>query len=259
MTPDAPVALLHDAAFVASAFVNHVGSARPAGAPAEEVDSAAHILGRHLFAVLKESGGTEALGGTETLRRRLDAFGPGSVEVPMFDAEALDAVTDLAVDTEDALATLRAAQRLRTALRRHRVAGSAASAQRMPARPRTGVGHLARLEGYLLRHAGHPPREVQAAATRPSDAGSTVCSPGSALELDSSNSVSRAPGRSHQVKERWATHEARPSAVSRTTRTSGPRACATCGSGSLHASGVIAPHLPPDVLTGDGRLKPLAF
>ena len=79
--------------------------------PAPEVSaSAAMILGRHLFAVHKEVLVPEALREPATMRRDLDAFGPDVVvEAALFDADALAAVTDLAVDTDDALATMRAA------------------------------------------------------------------------------------------------------------------------------------------------------
>ena len=79
------------------------------------------------------------------------------VEAALFDADALAAVTDLAVDTDDALATMRAA------LDRYEQGYAASAAAATPPLEDTDpdayldgvIRQIGRLEGYLVERAGH--------------------------------------------------------------------------------------------------------
>ena len=145
---------------MASAFVHHMGSRDGLlDDPAAPVSaSAAVILGRHMFAVHKEVLVPETLGQPATMRRDLDVFGPDVVvEAALFDVDALAAVADLAVDTDESLATMRAA------LDRYEQ-GYAAAAAAATTRLRTTapdayldgvIRQIGRLEAYLVERAGH--------------------------------------------------------------------------------------------------------
>jgi hypothetical protein len=261
VVPDAPAALLHDAAFVASAFVNHVAARGDLLDGSPEVSVAtAHILGRHLFAVHKDVLNPLPLDHPATLRRGFDAFGPDfEVEVPAFDAEALAAATDLAVHTDEGLATLRAALNDYE----HGFAGAAAAVSTRPEVADPGrfleqaIGQLGRLEGYLLRRSGHlaegEGRRRDEVISRWIDGALGTVSLG----------VGRlgipVPGplvRPAQVQQRWANHES--AAEERFTEYADQwtENLRYLWFRELHAADVIAPDLPAAVLTDDGQLRP---
>ncbi len=237
---NAPAPLLHDAAFVASVFVNHLGSRDDLldDPPAPVAASAAAILGRHLFAVHKEVLVPERLAEPGTMLRDLDAFGPDvMIEAAMFDSAALAAVTELAADTDEAMATLRAA------LDRyeHGYAASAAAATTSlvdtdPSTYLEGViRQIGRLEGYLVEHAGHRAeaagRDRDRTTARWVDVGSTIVGAGvTALPVPVLDD-----GLDHaaaEIEERWATHETSAERSSRCTPRPRPVASRTSGTAS---------------------------
>ena len=257
--PDAPAALLHDAALVASALVNHLAARGDLlDAPPEVSVAVARTLGRHLFAVHKDVLNPQPLDQPATLRRGLDAFGPDfEVEVPVFDEDALAAVTDLAVDTDDGLATLRAALNDYE----HDFAAAAAAATRGEVGDPShfleqAIGQLGRLEGNLLRHAGHlaegKGRRRDEVVSRWIDGGLGTVSLGvGKLGIP-------VPGplvRPDEVKERWATHEDAAEKRFSEYAEEWTERLRYVWFGELHAAGVIAPNLPAAVLTVDGRLR----
>jgi hypothetical protein len=261
VAPDAPAELVHDAAFVASAFVNHVAARGDLLDRSPEVSvAAAHILGRHLFAVHKDVLNPLPLDHPATLRRGFDAFGPDfEVEVPAFDAEALAAVTDLAVHTDEGLATLRAALNEYE----HGFAGAAVAASTRPevADPsrflEQAIGQLGHLEGYLLRRSGNlaegEGRRRDEVVSRWIDGALGTVSLG----------VGRlgipVPGplvRSTQVRQRWANHEAAAEEQFGEYADQWTENLRYLWFRELHAAGVIAPDLPAAVLTADRQLRP---
>jgi len=259
--PDAPAALLHDAAFVASAFVNHLAARGDllTAPPAVSV-AAARTLGRHLFAVHKDVLNPQPLDQPATLRRGLDAFGPDlEVEVPVFDEEALATVTDLAVDTDEGLATLRAA--LNEYEHGFAASAAAASTRAEVAEPgqflEQAIGQLGHLEGYLLRHAGHlaegKGRRRDEAVRRWIDGALGTVSLGvGKLGIP-------VPGplvRPTQVKERWANHEVTVEEQFDAYADEWTEHLRYLWFRELHVAGVIAPDLPATVLTPDGELRP---
>ncbi len=259
--PDASAALLHDAAYVASAFVNHVGSRSDlSSVPPEVSASAATILGRHLFAVHHDVLRPLPQEEPGTMRRALDAFGPDSeIEVPLFDEDALAAVTDLAVDTEDGLATMRASL---NGYEQSFAAAAAAFSTRVEHQDpddflAQAVGQLGQLEAYLLQHAGHlaegKARRRDEAIGRWVDGVFTGFSFGS-RQLGAPFPV---PGIGPEdVKEQWATHEAAAERRLEDDAREWTEHLRYLWLGELHAAGVIAPDLPRDVLTADGTLRP---
>jgi hypothetical protein len=259
--PDAPAALLHDAALVASAFVNHVATRGDLlDAPREVSVALARTLGRHLFAVHKDVLDPLPLEEPATLRRGLDAFGPGlDVEVPLFDEDALASVTDLAVETDDGLATLRAALNDYE----HRFAAAAAAASTRPEVPDAGrfleqaVGQLGHLEGYLLQHAGHLAEGE--GRRRDEVVGRWIDGALGTLSLGVGKLGIPVPGpliRPAEVKQRWATHEAAVEEQFTQYADEWTENLRYLWFRELHAAGVIAPDLPASVLTVDGRLRP---
>jgi hypothetical protein len=261
VVPDAPAALLHDAALVASAFVNHIASrAELMEAPPEVSVSAARILGCHLFAMHKEVLNPQPLDEPGTLRRGLDAFGPDfAAEVPLLDEETLAAVTDLAVDTDDGLATMRAALNAYE----HGFAAAAAEASTRlehedPAQfLEQAIGQLGQLEGYLLQHAGHL---AEGEGRRRDDSiRRWVDGVVSGIGLAVGKLQVPVPGplaRPAAVKERWATHEAASERRFDEYADEWTESLRYLWFGELHAAGVISPDLPDSVLTTDGQLRP---
>jgi hypothetical protein len=261
VTADAPAGLLRDAAFVASAFVNHVGS-RPdvMAAPSPVSRSAATILGRHLLAVHHDVLKPLPQDEPRTMPRRLDAFGPDAVvEVPLFDEDALAAVTDLAVATEDGLATMRAS--LNRYEQTFTTAAAEASTRVVHQDPddflTQAIGQLGQLEAYLLQHAGHlaegeSRRRDEAVARWVDGVFSTVGFGARKLEVPFP-----LPGVDPaEVKRRWATNEAATERRFDDHAREWTEQLRYRWFGELHAAGVIAPDLPPDVLTANGRLRP---
>jgi hypothetical protein len=259
--PDAPAALLHDAALVASAFLNLVairGDLRDA--PPQVSVAVARTLGRHLFAVHKDVLNPQPLEQPATLRRSLDAFGPDlDVEVPLFDEDALATVTDLAVETDEGLATLRAALNDYE----HGFTAAAAAASTRPEVPDTGrfleqaVGQLALLEGYLLQHAGHL---AESEGRRRDEAvGRWIDGALGTLSLGVGKLGIPVPGpliRPAEVKQRWAAHESAVEDRFTEYADEWTENLRYLWFRELHAAGVIAPDLPDAVLTPDGQLRP---
>jgi hypothetical protein len=261
VTADSPAVVLGDAALVASAFVNHLGS-RPElrSSPPAVSMSAANVLGRHLFAVHKEVLNPQGLEDPDTMRRHLDALGPDfEPEVPLFDEEALAAVTDLAVDTDDGLASLRAAldvyEQSYTAAA---VKASTGVEHQDPDRfLEQAIGQLGTLEGYLLRHAGHlaegTARRHDEAIRRWVDGVSSGVSFGvGKLGFSVPGPLVHLP----DVTERWATNEDAAERRFEDYADEWTERLRYVWFGELHAAGVIAPDLPRAVLTSDGRLRP---
>jgi hypothetical protein len=259
--PDSPAALLHDAAFVASAFVNHFATRGDLlNAPPEVSAAAARTLGRHLFAVHKDVLNPEPLDQPATLRRGLDAFGPDfAVEVPVFDEDALAAVTDLAVHTDEGLATLRTA--LNDYEQGFAAAAATASTRADVADPdqflEQAIGQLGRLEGYLLQHAGHlAEREGH---RRDEVVSRWIDGALGTVSLGVGKLGIPVPGplvRPAEVKERWATHEDAAEKQFSDYAAEWTESLRYTWFRELHAAGVIAPDLPAVVLTADGRLRP---
>jgi hypothetical protein len=222
--------------------------------------SAATILGRHVFAVHHDVLRPLPLEEPRTMRRALDAFGPDSeVEVPLFDEDALAAVTDLAVDTEDGLATMRAAL---NGYEQSFAAAAAAFSTRVEHQDPDdfldqAVGQLAQLEAYLLQHAG---RLAEGKARRRDEAiGRWVDGVFTGLSFGSRQlgAPFPVPGIGPEdVKEQWATHEAAAERVLEDDAREWTEHLRYLWFGELHAAGVIAPDLPRDVLTADGTLRP---
>jgi hypothetical protein len=260
VAPDAPDPLLHDAAFVASAFVQHFGSRRNLmEMPAEVSVSTAHILGRHMFAMHKEVLNPEPVEEPDTMTRSLDALGPDfATEVPLYDEESLAALTDLAVDTEDGLATMRAA------LNDYEVgyvATAVAASMRVEHQEpdeflEQAIGQLGQLEAYLLQHAGHlaegKERQRDEAIGRWVDSAFTFASFGTGkLGLS-------VPGpliNSAAVKARWATGEATAERTFDENAREWTETLRYVWFRELHSAGLIAPNLPRSVLTSDRQLK----
>jgi hypothetical protein len=222
--------------------------------------SAAAILGRHLFAVHKEVLVPEALREPATMPRDLDAFGPDVViEAALFDADALAAVTDLAVDTDAAMATLR------VALDRyeHGYAAAAAAATTDLAATDPGaylegvIRQIGRLEGYLVQHAGHRAeaagRDRDRTIARWVDVGSAVVGGGVATlpvpVLD--HEIDRA---ADALVERWATHEASAEDEFVEYAETAARRLTYLWYRELYAAGVIAPDVPDAALAPGGGL-----
>ena len=264
VVPDAPAALLKDAALVASTFVNHIGS-RPdlLDDPQPAVStSAAVILGRHMFAVHKEVLVPETLREPATMRRHLDALGPDVVvEAALFDAEALATVTDLAVDTDDALATMRAA------LDRYEQGYAAAAAAATPLLEGTApeayldgvIGQIGRLEGYLVERAGHRAeadgRDRDRTIQRWVDLGSSVVGVGVAKAVSPVPVLDEGLDRvADDLKRRWATHEADAEREFEEYADAATRRLTYLWYRELFAAGVIAPDLPDAALAADGEL-----
>ena len=263
VVPDAPAPLLKDATLVASAFVNHLGARTDLlddGSP-EVSASAAAILGRHLFAVHKEVLVPETLREPATMRRDLDAFGPDVVvEAALFDADALTVVTDLAVDTDDALAMMRAA--LDRYEQGYAAAAAAATSRLGDAAPDAYldgvIRQIGRLEAYLVERAGHRAeaegRDRDRTIGRWVDLGSSVVSAGVA------NAVLPLPvleGLDHvadDLKRRWATHEAVAEHDFEEHADLATRRLMYVWYRELYAAGVITPDLPVAVLADDGGL-----
>jgi hypothetical protein len=265
VVPDAPVALLKDAALVASAFVNHMGSrADLLDDPAPEVStSAATILGRHMFAVHKEVLVPEALGEPATMRRHLDAFGPNVVDAALFDTDALAAVTDLAVKTDDALATMRAA--LDRYEQGYAAAAAAATTRLEDTAPDAYldgvIRQIGRLEAYLVERAGHRAeadgRERDRWIQRWVDLGSSVVGAGVAKAVLPVSVLD--DGLDHvadELKRRWATHEAGAEREFEEYADVATRRLTYLWYRELYAAGVIAPDLPDAALADDGGLVP---
>ena len=259
--PDAPAARLHDAAYVASAFVNHVGSRSDLSSVTPEVSaSAATVLGRHLFAMHHDVLRPLPQDEPGTMRRALDAFGPDSdVEVPLFDEDALAAVTDLAVDTEDGLATMRAAL---NGYEQSFAASAAAFSTRVVHQDpddflAQAVGQLGQLEAYLLQHAGHL---AEGKARRRDEAiGRWVDGVFAGLSFGTRQSGAPFPVPGigpGDVKEQWATHEVAAERRFEAAAREWTEHLRYLWFGELHATGVVAPDLPGDVLTADGKLRP---
>jgi hypothetical protein len=261
VTADAPAALRHEAAHVASAFVNHVGS-RPdlPSARSEASASAATILGHHLFAVHHDVLRPLPLTEPGTMHRALDAFGPDSeVDVPLFDSDALAAVTDLAVDTEDGLATMRAAL---NGYEQSFAAAAATFSTRLEHQDpddflAQAIGQLGQLEAYLLQHAGHL---TEGAARRRDEAiGRWVDGVFTGLSFGTRQlgAPFPVPGLGpDDVKEHWATHEGAAERHFEDDAREWTEHLRYLWFGELHAAGVIAADLPDDVLTADGKLRP---
>jgi hypothetical protein len=253
----APAPLLHEAAMVASAFVNHVAE-RPD--PRGISVAAARILGRHLFAVHKEVLDPQPLDEPATLLRGLDALGPEfAAEAPLFDDDALARVVDLAVDTDDGLATLRAA--LNT-YERDFVAAAVTASRRVDhgdveAFLEQAVGQLGELEGYLLQHAGHL---AEGEGRRRDEAvGRWVDGVFGGLSLAVGKLGVPVPGpliRPAEVKARWATHEATIERRFDEYAQQWTESLRFLWFRELHAAGVIQPGLPTAVLNADGQLRP---
>jgi hypothetical protein len=261
--PDAPAPLLKDAALVASAFVNHMGS-RPDLlddhlAPAVS-ESAAAILGRHMFAVhtaVLDERNHDAPG---TAALRLDAFGPDfEAETALFDKDALARVTDLAVDTDEGLTRMRAALE---AYHQGYVA-AAAEASTLPVLEDPdrfldgAVRHLGRLEAYLIEHAGHRAeaegrdrdrtirRWIDVVSGGLSGLGKVV--PVLGVDLD---------GPANDIKERWATNEAKREREFEDYAEAATDRLTYVWYRELSAAGAITPDLPAAALTSDGALLP---
>jgi hypothetical protein len=260
--PDAPAPLLHDAAFVASAFVNHVGSRDDLldDPPAPVAASAAAILGRHLFAVHKEVLVPERLADPGTMLRDLDAFGPdGKIDAAMFDSDALAAVTELAADTDEAMATLRAA--LNRYEHGYAASAAAATARLRDADPSTYlervIRQIGRLEGYLVRHAGHRAeaagRDRDRTTARWVDVGSTIVGAGvTALPVPVLDD-----GLEHaaaEIEERWATHESSAEREFAAYAETAARRLTYIWYRELYAAGVITPDVPDAAVADDGGL-----
>ena len=261
VTADAPAALRHDAAYVASAFVNHVGSRVDLSSAQPEVSaSAATILGHHLFAVHHDVLRPLPLTEPGTMRRALDAFGPDSeVDAPLFDSDALAAVSDLAVDTEDGLATMRAAL---NGYEQSFAAAAATFSTRVEHQDpddflAQAIGELGQLEAYLLRHAGHL---TEGAARRRDEAiGRWVDGVFAGLSFGTRQlgAPFPVPGLGPEdVKEQWATHEAAAERRFEDAAREWTEHLRFLWFGELHAAGVVAADLPDEVLTADGKLRP---
>jgi hypothetical protein len=262
VVPDAPAPLLHDAAFVASAFVNHLGSRDdlPDHPPAPVAVSAAAILGRHLFAVHKEVLAPEPLANPGTMLRDLDAFGPDvMIEAALFDSDALAAVTDLAVDTDEAMATLRAAlDRYEQGYAASAATATATLVDTDPAAYLEGaIRQIGRLEGHLVRHAGHRAeaagRDRDRTIARWVDVGSVVVGAGvSALPVPVlDDGLERAAA---QIEQRWATHEASAEEDFEEYAETAAGRLTYLWYRELYAAGVITPDLPDAALASDGGL-----
>jgi hypothetical protein len=264
VVPDAPAPLLHDAALVASAFVNHLGSRDDLldDPPAPVAASAAAILGRHLFAVHKEVLVPEPLANPGTMLRNLDAFGPDvMIEAALFDSDALAAVTELAVDTEEAMATLRAAlDRYEQGYAAAAAAATATLVDTDPAAYLEGViRQIGRLEGHLVQHAGHRAeaagRDRDRTIARWVHVGSVVVGAGVAAlpvpVLD--DGLDHAAAR---IEQRWATHEAAAEDEFEGYAETAARRLTYLWYRELYAAGVITPDLPDAALATAGGLIP---
>ena len=263
VVPDAPAPLLKDAALVASAFVNHMGArADLLDEPAPEVSaSAAVILGRHLFAVHKEVLVPQTLREPATMRRDLDAFGPDVVvEAALFDAAALAAVADLAVDTDDALATMRAA--LAGYENGYAAAAAAATSRLEDTTPGTFldgvIRQIGRLEAYLVERAGHRAeaggRDRDRMIKRWVDLGSSVLGAGVANAVPVPVLDDGLDHVADDLKDRWATHEAGVEREFEEYADAATRRLTYLWYRELYAAGVITPDLPDAALADDGGL-----
>ncbi len=158
--PDAPAPTLHDAMFIASAFVNLAGASHAdemlRDHRAETSDAVAAILGRHLQSV-QLTGSSGRIGVVSSEHGALGPDGPRTRA--QFDPAALDAMLDVAVDQPAGVVSLRASL---TAFQTE-VATAAAARIAAGEIPPDGVaGFLreamtdaARLEGAFAAHVGH--------------------------------------------------------------------------------------------------------
>ncbi|MET0325861.1 MAG: hypothetical protein ABW219_11600 [Ilumatobacteraceae bacterium] len=170
--------LLEDAGLVASAFVNHLASRHPdvLWTYADNADvsrSIATILGQHMLAVQ-----TSVLVGDQdsTPPRQeevpgalVDVFdearGDGvSVRVASFDEHALGVATDLAVDSTDGLAIVRAALDIHVQTEATLAIGRVAVGDLPPGRDPNlflaeAMQDAARMEAHFVAHAGHRAEE----------------------------------------------------------------------------------------------------
>ena len=263
VVPDAPAPLLKDATLVASAFVNHIGARTDLldDVAPEVSESAAVILGRHLFAVHKEVLVPETLREPATMPRDLDAFGPDVVvEAALFDADALAVVTDLAVDTDDALATMRAA------LDRYEQGYAAAAAAETSRLEDTApdvyldgvIGQIGRLEAYLVERAGHRAEaeghDRDRTIGRWVDLGSSVVSVGVAKAVFAVPVLEGLDHVADDMKQRWATYEAGAEHEFEEYADGATRRLIYLWYRELYAARVITPDLPVAALADDGGL-----
>jgi hypothetical protein len=177
----------------------------------------------------------------------------------VFDADALAAVTDLAVDTEDGLATMRAAL---NGYERSFAGAAAEFSTRVEHQDpddflAQAVGQLGQLEAYLLRHAGHL---AEGTARRRDEAIARWVDgvfAGLGIGTRQLGAPFPLPGiGADDVKERWATNEAAAERRIADDAREWTERLRYLWFGELHAAGVIAPDLPRDVLTADGKLRP---
>ena len=153
------------AAIVASAFVNHVGRRDPDllwefYANDAVSRSAATILGQHLFAVHNAVLVPERLDEPrgDLVEIADQTRGDGTIASgALFDEEALDVITGLAVDTTDGVATMRAALDLHQETQATLGVGRIANGEIADVNSflREAVADAARLEAFIVAHAGH--------------------------------------------------------------------------------------------------------
>jgi hypothetical protein len=263
VVPDAPVALLKDAALVASAFVNHMGSrADLLDAPAAEVStSTATILGRHMFAVHMAVLDDRNHDAPATMAFRLDAFGPGfEAEAGLLDKDAVAAVTDLAVDTDEGLASMRAAL---AAYEQGYVAAAAEASTHPTLEDPDGfleeaVRQLGSLEAYLFQHAGHQAEEKDRARDRTIRLWADVASGSLSFGLGRIAPVIGVDldGPTNDIKKRWATNEGEREREFEEYAEAATERLTYLWYRELYAAGAITPDLPATALGSDGGLLP---
>jgi hypothetical protein len=158
--PTAPAATLHDAMFVASAFVNMAGTAHVHemldDPHAETSDAVAAILGRHMLSV-QLSGSS---GRTGVVSSEHEALGPdGPRTRAQFEPRALDAMLDVAADRPEGVVSLRAAltafQTDVATVAAKRIADGEIPPERVSGFLREAMTDAARLEGMFASHVGH--------------------------------------------------------------------------------------------------------
>jgi hypothetical protein len=158
--PTAPAATLHDAMFVASAFVNLTGRAhgdQMLDHPHAETSAAvAAILGRHLQSV-QLAGSSGRVGVVSSQHEVLGPAGPGTRA--QFDPAALGSMLDVAADDAAGVVSLRAsltAFQIEVAtVGAQRIARGEIAPERVPGFLHEAMTDAARLEGVFAAHVGH--------------------------------------------------------------------------------------------------------
>jgi hypothetical protein len=253
---------LHDAMFVASAFVN---LAAPAHADemlddpdAETSAAVAAILGGHLQSV--QLAGSSGRVGVVTATH--EALGPNGAQLrAQFDSSALEAMLDVAADTSEGVVSLRASlttfQNEVATVAAARVARGDIEPERVADFLKEAMTDAARLEGMFASHVGH--RGEHHGRDRDRELSFWVDGLGSAVQLGTSpiggNVVSSVVGQGvgpvqDELLARFAHHEADAAAGAAALTQDATDRLMYVWVRALFNAGVIVPNLPPRLLVG---------